>query len=410
MSGNIRRRDVLKGIGAAGLAGVAGCVGGDDEETINLGLLMGVTGGLEEVGPPIRDAAELVQEQIEDADVDVELNTQFEDTETDPPTGVSGAEALVDADYNMMVGALASAVSMSVAEDVAIPNGAVMMSPASTAPEYSDLEDDFTFRTAVSDAFQGQALADIAFDDLGAETAATFVQDDAYGQGLATGFVNAFEDGGGTVTEQVVFPEGEQTSFTGELESALSDDPDTIVFVAYPEDGVTIFRDFYSNFEDRAEMPLLVADGLQDPGLPGEVGFDMSNVSGTAPIGEGPGVEFFEDFYEDTYGSSPAGQPFVRQSYDAAAVLALAGAAAGENDGEVIRDEIREVTEGGGEEVTPEDLPEGVEMAADGDDVEYRGVSGEVTFDENGDQDDVAYDYFQYTEDGDVETIEIIEL
>ena len=86
-----RRRDFVKTIGAAGLIGLAGCGsdgdgtdtedGGNDNEngngegtpagrTIDLGILMGVTGGLEELGPPIRDTAQLVPRQINDADTD----------------------------------------------------------------------------------------------------------------------------------------------------------------------------------------------------------------------------------------------------------------------------------------------------------------------------------------------------
>jgi ABC-type branched-subunit amino acid transport system substrate-binding protein len=411
---DIDRRDVLKGIGVAGLAGVAGCLADDEsanptDRTINLGILMGVTGGLEQLGPPIRDAAELPPAQFDDADTDLTVDTQFEDTQTDPGTGVTGAEALDDAGYPMLNGALASAVSLEVARSVTIPRGIVQMSPASTAPEYSDLEADFTFRTALSDAFQGQLLARLAAERLDADSAGVLAQDDAYGQGLSDGFVEAFRnDFDGEITEQVIFAQGE-TSYTAQLESALSGDPDTLLVVAFPEDGVRIFSDFYSNF-DRGDMPVLVSDGLQASDLPGQVGFDMTNVSGTAPIGDGPSLDTFRTLYEDTYDVMDADEfPFVRQAYDSSAVLLLANAAAGENDGEAVRDEIRNVSSGEGTEVTADNLVEGAEMAAEGEDIVYQGVSGPVTFDENGDQEQVAYQYFEFTEDG-LENIEVIEL
>jgi len=408
------RRDFLKAAGAGSALALAGCLADDGEtadptdRTINLGLLMGVTGDLQELGPPIRDAAQLVPQQFEDADTNLEVDSQFEDTETQATVGVSGAEALDDAGYPMIAGALASNVSLQVAEDVAIPRGIPMVTPASTAPEYSELDGDWTFRTAVPDSFQGQLLARIAAERLDADSVAAIAQDDAYGQGLSGAFVDAFEsEHGGEAAEPVIFAQGE-TSYTSQLESALADDPDVLLVVAFPEDGVRLFSDFYSDF-DAASVDVLVADGLQDSGLPGEVGFDMSDVTGTAPIGSGPGVDFFEGLYEDAYDSDPTGQPFVRQSYDAAATLVLANAAAGENSGEAVRDEIRNVTEEPGEEVTPENIVEGAEMAAEGDDIQYRGVSGEITYDENGDQGDIAYEYFSFTEDG-LETIETIEI
>ena len=446
-----RRRDIIKGIGTAGIVGLAGCAdstsddgttdggdgesddgtdgtggdgtdgtggdgesddgtggdGGDAGRSINLGMLMGVTGGLEELGPPIRDAAKLVPEQINNADTDFGVDVQFEDTGTDATQGNSGAESLVNAGYPMICGALASDVSLSVARSVAIPNEIPMCSPASTAEGYSQLDGDFNFRTAVPDSLQGIVMARIAAERLGHSSAAVLAQDDAYGRGLADAFASNFEDEhGGTVTDNVIFTRGE-SSYTSQLDTALQGDPDMLMIVAFPEDGVQIFRDFYNGF-DRGDMDIIASDGLQDPSLPDNVGFDMTNVTGTAPVVEGPGVDFFESFFEETYGKPPEG-PFLRQAYDAAASLVLANAAAGENDGVAVRDNIRAVTDPGGEVIQPSDLPQGVEMAANGEDITYKGVSGETTFDENGDPGSAAYEYYEFTSDG-IDQIEIITL
>lgn len=403
------RRDFLKAAGAGSAVAVAGCLSGGGENELRMGVLMGVTGGLSELGPAIQDAALLVSEQFDDADTDLTLDTQFEDTATDASTGVSGAQTLDSAGYPCFVGALASNVSLQVARDVAITEEMPMISPASTAPGYSELEGDFTFRTAVPDSFQGEVLAQIAGDRLDADSVAVIAQDDAYGQGLAGAFVESFRnDVGGTAAEPVIFSPG-QSSYTTQLESALENDPDALLVVTFPEDGVRLFSDFYSEFDSDA-VDVLVADGLQSSSLPSNVGFDMSDVTGTAPIGSGPGLEAFRTLYEDTYDNDPTDDPFVRQSYDAAAVLALAAAAADDaTDGVAIRDQIRNVTEQPGTEVTIDNIVEGAEMASDGDDVQYRGVSGEITFDENGDQSNVAYQYFGFTEDG-IENIDTIQL
>lgn len=407
---DIDRRDVLKGIGGAGIASMAGCIGGggDGAGTIRMGILMGVTGDLQQLGPAIRDAAALVATQINDADTDFEVDTQFEDTGTDSTQGISGAEALINEGYPCICGALASNVSVPVAESQAIPNEIPMNSPATTAPDFTAFDADYTFRTAVPDSFQGQVMADISRNRLEAETAATLAQDDAYGRGLNGAFVESFEEAGGTVTSEVIFSTGE-SSYTSQLTNALQDDPDMLMIVGFPDDGVQIFQDYYSDF-DRADMPVLVSDGLRDSELPDNVGFDMTNVTGTIPLGEGPGLEFFQNLYQETYDADPNEFAFVRQSYDAAATLVLAHAAAGESDGEAVRDQIRPVTDSGGEEVTPETLVDGVEMAADGTEINYRGVSGEIEYDDSGDQSAVSYEYFAYTEDGGVEQLDVISL
>ncbi|RXK50239.1 ABC transporter substrate-binding protein [Halorientalis pallida] len=409
MTRRLRRREVLGGIAGAGAAGLAGCTGGNgggSGRTIKMGLLMGVTGGLSDLGPPIRNAAQLVPQQVNDADSDFEVDVQFEDTATAASQGVSGGNALVNGGYPMICGALSSEVSLQVANQVAIPNGVTMCSPASTAPDFTTLDDnDYFFRTPPTDALQGQVLAQIASERQGHSSAATLYLNNAYGNGLSAGFADAFENEyGGSVTASVSFSEG-QNSYSSQLSQALGDDPDVLVVVGYPGSGVTIFRDYYNDYG--ADRDILVSDGLQSADLPGNVGRSMRNVTGTAPLGEGPGVDFFSEQFQNTYDSDPAGQPFTRQSYDAAAVLVLANAAAGENSGAAVRDNVRTVAQGDGEEITPSNLVDGIEMAASGDAINYQGVSGPVAFDDNGDLAAATYEYFEFTDSG-VETVETI--
>jgi len=404
-----RRRDVLGGIGTAGIASLAGCFGlfedDSDGQTIQLGLLMGVSGALEQLGPPIRDAAQLVPTQINDADTDFEVETQFEDTQTNPSEGVTGAEALINAGYPMICGALSSEVTLQVAESAAIENQVTMCTPASTTPDLTTLEDnDLAFRTCPSDAEQGALLATIAAEDLGHDKAGVLALNNAYGSGLAQGFVETFENEYDGTAARENFASGE-SSYSSQLQSVIENDTDVLLLIGYPGDGVNIFRDFYSDF-DRADMDILVSDGLEDEELPENVGEDMSNVRGTAPLGEGPGVDFFQSQYEEEYGDPPSG-PFLRQAYDAAAALTLAHAAAGDDpSGADVSENMRTVTSGDGEQVTPESLADGVEMAANGDDIVYEGVAGSVEFDDNGDLGSVSYKYFEFTEAGDIETVE----
>lgn len=376
MTPNVRRRDVIKGAGGAGIAGLAGCTGGgggdgDDGgdggdggatptatttqdsggmgRTIRMGILMGVTGGLASLGPPIRNGAMMAVNQINDADTPFEVETQFEDTATDPNQGISGGNALVNAGFPMICGALASGVTLQVAQNVAIPNGVPMCSPASTAPSITTLEDDgLVFRTPPTDALQGAVLASIATERLDAASAATLYVNNDYGQLLSEAFSGSFEEAGGTAQTQVSF-EQDQPSYTAQLQSALADDPDTLLVIAYPESGGTIFRDFYSEFD--RDIPILVTDGLRDGSLPGSVGNDLENVTGTAAVPAGPGADFFTTGYQDEFESEPGG--YSGYAYDAAAVMLLANAAAGENDGLAVRDQMTAVANPGGTEVNP---------------------------------------------------------
>ena len=111
------------------------------------------------------------------------------DTATNPVQGVAAARALVDVEGAVaIVGALASSVTLAVAQSVTVPKQRLLISPASTSPAITVLEDDdFLFRTTVSDAAQGVVLARLAWEN-GYETAGIMLINNAYGEGLADQF------------------------------------------------------------------------------------------------------------------------------------------------------------------------------------------------------------------------------
>jgi ABC-type branched-subunit amino acid transport system substrate-binding protein len=340
------------------------------------------TGDLASVGRPIRDAALLPFLQLEDAGTDFSFDYQVGDTQTDPQAGISAAESLVNAGYPSVTGPASSGVNVQVSRQVFIPN------------EVLD-DNDFIFRTPPSDALQGQVIAQVGADELGAGSAAAMYVNNDYGQALTDEFSAAFA---GDVTAEVAF-EKEQPSYTSRLEEALADDPDMMVIIGYPASGIQIFRDYYAEFDTGADI--VVTDGLKDPNLPGEVGSDMTNVIGTAPTAAGPGADFFSDAFESEYGNEPG--VFTSQAYDATAAAILANIAAGENSGVGVRDNLRAVANPDGTEYGPAELADAVAAVAAGDAVNYVGASSSVDFDDNGDMQAVTYEIFNFTADG-VET------
>ena len=179
---------------------------------------------------------------------------------------------------------------------------------------------------------------------------------------------------------------------------------DVLNVIGYPEDGNTLFRDYYS-LSDGSE-DIIVPDGLQDGEMQQQVGNPMENVVGTAPAAGGPAQEAFSGLYEDEYGEAPG--VFTTQSYDSVAVGILANVAAGENSGTGIRDQMRNVANPDGMEVTPDNFVEGVEAVANGDPVNYQGASSDVNFNEAGDPANAAYDVWEFTGDGGTEATDTL--
>jgi len=181
--------------------GLVACQGGDSE--LKIGQINAYSGSLSFFGESHGNSAKLAADQVMAAGGPTIVLTH-EDTQVNPDVGVEAARKLVEIDnVAAIVGALSSGVSMAVSSAVTTPNEVLQISAASTSPGLTALNDnDFLFRTTVSDAAQGVVLARLA-KELGYTTAASLYLNNPYGEGLAGQFKATFEADGGTVTAQV---------------------------------------------------------------------------------------------------------------------------------------------------------------------------------------------------------------
>ena len=352
---------------------------------IRIGGLFPMTGDLSAFGEPFYNSALLAVMQINEQGGILggrQLELVLADTQTNPTQGVAAAQRLVNVErVPAIIGAASSGVTIPVATSVAIPNQVVMISPASTSPLLTTLEDnDFIFRTVVSDAMQGIVLGKLAAD-LGYKRVATIYVNNPYGLGLAQAFEANFRQHGGTVTANVAF-EQNQVSYRGELDQASRGNPEALLLIAYPENGITILRQaIEGGYFDK----FLFTDGMQAPDIIDAIGDPLEGSWGTAPrSAETEATTLFNRYYEERFGEPPP-MPFMYESYDAAFAIALAIEKAGEATGTAIRSALRDVTNPPGEIILPGEWAKAVELIRAGQDVQYVGASGPVDFDANGD-------------------------
>jgi ABC-type branched-subunit amino acid transport system substrate-binding protein len=195
--------------------------GSKSGRTAKIGMLMALTGDLASVGRPIRDGATLPVKQLE-GNIDYTIDSSVADAQTNPQAGINAGGGLVNSGYPAVVGPLSSGVNIPVCKQVYIPNNVVGCSPSSTSPKVTALEDDdYVFRTAPSDALQGQVLAQVAAEGVNAETVSVMFVNNAYGQSLADVFTKSFEEGGGTVPASIPFQK-EQSSYSAKLQQAMN--------------------------------------------------------------------------------------------------------------------------------------------------------------------------------------------
>ena len=358
---------------------------GPSGDPIKIGTLIDATGDLAVFGPPIVLATDLAALLINEAGgIDGrQIEMIHRDSGTSPQIATDAASALVNVDgVESIVGSLSSGVSLAVAESVTIPNGAVLVSPASTSPALSSLDDnDLVFRTTVSDAFQGVILAQVA-NELGYDNVATIYINNAYGEGLSTVFAETFESLGGTVSASVPI-EGGQASYTSELRQASQGGATVLMAMSYPETAGVYLREAVEGqfFEE-----FMFVDGTKNQEMFDTVGADnFEGNYGTAPGSPGtPSQTAFQDLYASKLGGDPS-SIFISEAFDAAAILALAIAEAGSEDGDDIKAAIRKVANAPGEKVGPGDLPRALQLISEGKDIDYVGAAGEQEMDENGD-------------------------
>lgn len=185
--------------------------GSDAGREIMLGILLPETGALAFTGAAMIQAAQIPPRQVNESDLDLSVDSQFEDTGTNSQSGVSAANSLVNAGYPCLCGPASSDVTVRVCQEVLISNEVVGCSPSSTAYSVTNLEDDdYMFRTAPSDQVQGWVMAQVASERLGAKTTATLYVNNDYGQKLSERFSSVFQDRfDGEVFGQVAFNQGE---------------------------------------------------------------------------------------------------------------------------------------------------------------------------------------------------------
>jgi branched-chain amino acid transport system substrate-binding protein len=103
------------------------------------------------------------------------------------------------------------------------------------------------------------------------------------------------------------------------------------------------------------------------------IGDDLNGAVGEVPWSEGEGSEAFIAFAE-AGGVDPDGS-FRRESYDAAALIALAIQKAGATDGASIAANMLAVANAPGEQILPGELGKALEILKNGGDVDYVGAT-----------------------------------
>ncbi|RIQ32497.1 ABC transporter substrate-binding protein [Jiangella rhizosphaerae] len=384
--------------------GAGGNAEATSDEPLRLGTLLPETGNLAFLGPPEFAGVDLAIQEINEGggvlghDVEV-THTDSSDASNTAVTQQS-TDSLLNAGVAAIIGAASSGVSFTVLDRI-VQDETIMFSPANTSPDFTTYEDDgLYFRTAPSDVLQGQVLGDTILGD-GHANVAIMNLDDAYGNGLAQYLSETIESGGGTIAAHIVY-DPQASNYTSEVSQVAAAAPDAIALIGF-EETVTIIPELVTQGIGPQSIPLYFVDG------------NLSNYGADLPPGtlDGnkgtlPGAETGPEFQERMLEINPDLEDFSYgpESYDATMLLALAAIQAGSVESRDIADNLVDVSREGTE---CSGFQECADLLADGEDIDYQGVSGPVEFTEAGDPETATIGVYQYGPDNTYTPLEYVE-
>lgn len=377
---------------------------GDISFDLRIGTVLPLTGDLAAYGPSLTEATRIAVEVINEAvaeagltGVTVEL-VATEDDQTSQAPGVEAATKLVQSDdVDVIIGSMASNVTIAIAESVTIPNGVLMITPTSTAPGITDLADDgLVYRILSSDVLQGEALGDAVFAEFGeGATVNVGARNDAFGTALKDLFEARFTELGGVVGESLTW-NPEAPTFDTEAQQLASGEPDVWVIIDFPE---TFARLGPSLVRTGAWDPTrtFMTDAMRNEESLTEIGAEqLAGLRGTAPTSEGaPARAAFDALFTELAPDVPL-TGFEGSAFDATILAFLGALSAGSSDPAAIAAELQAVSGPEGEQYTYENLADAVRALAAGEDIDYEGAWGPIDFDENGDPGSAIYEVWEF--------------
>ncbi|MEZ5449537.1 MAG: ABC transporter substrate-binding protein [Thiolinea sp.] len=255
------------------------------EDAIKVGVLQGFTGPIESLTPMMAASAELAFKEVSDSGALLGGKKiepiRADSTCVDAAAASAAAERLVTSDKVAAIfGASCSGATTAVANNVGIPNGVLMISSSATSPALTGLEDKgFFFRTAPSDARQGELLAEIVKGRGIDEVAITYTNND-YGKGLSESFSAAYEKLGGKIAINASHEDG-KADYAAEVAAlAASGAKELVVFGYVDQGGKGIVQ---NALDTGAFSRFIFADGMIGDKLTEAIGKGMDGSFGTMP-------------------------------------------------------------------------------------------------------------------------------
>lgn len=325
---------------------LAGCGEKKDsaDEKITIAFIGNTTGDYAQYGIPVRNGAKLYIDQLNAKGgingKQIEL-LEYDD-KGDGVEAVNSFNLARDKGITAVIGSVLTGPSISLA-DATYEINMPQISASATAAGLTVMEDGSVrtnvFRSCFIDPFQGEKMADYAYNKLGAKTAAILYESGSdYSEGLKDAFVAKAGALGLEVVATEAFATGDK-DFNAQMTKIAGTNPDVVFMpIYYGEAGLAITQG------RQAGMKAVVLGGDGFGGIKDYA--SAEDLEGTVYCsGYAPGTESVAQFEKDycaTYEVDVVPNMFAPLAYDAAMLMCNALAAAEEKGLEAGSDEYKQ--------------------------------------------------------------------
>lgn len=317
----------------------------NEDGTVKLGTVFAITGAVSAYGTPQENAIKMAIEEINaDGGVldgqEIEL-VNYDYTSVDTEAAQIATRLATQDNVDAILGSDTSGSSKTALQS-STQHGVPTLSPSASADGYTVGSDgnveEWGWRIAFPDSYQGGALAQFAEQELGAKKVAILMDNSSdYSIGLVEYFEETFT---GEVVAKENFTAG-QTDFNATLTSINEQDFDVLLVTGYYEEGGPVVRQAR---EMGLNQPILAPDGFGNQALVDLAGpANLNDVYYTTQftvLNENEKVNAFVDAYTEKYGNEP--DMFAAMAYDAAYVMRDAIERAGSENRQAINEALAE--------------------------------------------------------------------
>jgi branched-chain amino acid transport system substrate-binding protein len=368
---------LLATVASMALAGAASA------DEVKLGIFIGFTGPIESLTGHMAAAADAAMAEASASGKfmggSTVVGVRADSTcAVDTAAGTAAAERLITAEgVKGIIGGDCSGITGAVLQNVARPNGMVMISPSATSPALTTAEDDgLFFRTAPSDAREGEVMADILTEKGIKSIALTYTNND-YGKGLAEAIATAFTAKGGAITINAAHEDG-KADYAAEVAALASAGGDLLVVAGYLDQGGKGI--IQASLDSGAFSTFGLPGGMVGDSLPAAIGPALDGSWGQVAQSDSAGAAVLTEMGKTAATPFDATSPYTMESYDAAALIILAMQAANSTDPKVYKDKVLEIAngpaDGSGVKILPGEIGKALELIAAGTAIDYDGASG----------------------------------